>query len=111
MAETFRSPERIKRKNDFSHLYHKGKRERGRYLQIIYTSNDLDFSRLGVVVSKKHGNAVKRNKLKRQIRTLFRRNKDLLRCPYDLLVMPISDMNKVTWEMLERDYKDILQSI
>jgi len=111
MTETFRSPERIKRKEDFSHLYHKGKRYKGRYLQLIYISNNLDYSRLGVVVSKKYGNAVQRNKLKRCMRTLFRRNKELLKHPHDLLFMPLSERKKITWKMLQQDYTDIIQSI
>ncbi|MCK7489713.1 MAG: ribonuclease P protein component [Anaerotruncus sp.] len=45
------------------------------------------YSRLAVVASRKVGPAVVRNRVKRRFRELFRRNKELLREPLDLIVI------------------------
>jgi len=96
MSETFTPRERIRKKKDFLFLYKKGNRYRGRYFNLIYLSNDLNFSRMAVVVSKKVAGAVERNTIKRRLRTLFRRNKHILPSPLELTFL-------LTWTRAMRD--------
>lgn len=105
MKETYGPQERIRKKKDFLSLYRNGKRFKGKYIVLIYLFNDIAYSRMSVVVSKKHGNAVRRNKIKRQLRTLFRRNKILLSKSIDFLIIPKKEMQEATWTLLEEDYQ------
>jgi len=105
MDENFTPQERIRTKKDFLHLYRKGKRYRGKYFILIYLSNELIFSRVAVVASKKLGNAAQRNRTKRWLRTLFRRNKELLKKPFDMIFIPRKDIHEAKWQDLENDYK------
>jgi ribonuclease P protein component len=50
--------------------------------------NDLPYSRLGLSVSRKSGNAVQRNYWKRSIREAFRLNREQLPTGIDLVVRP-----------------------
>ncbi len=111
MNETLSPQERIRNKKDFSRLYKKGSRYRGKYFNLIYISSDLSFSRMAVVISKKVGNAVKRNKVKRQMRTLFRRNKELLESSFDILIIAKKEILEASWPMLQEDYFAGLKSI
>ncbi|UCC41459.1 MAG: ribonuclease P protein component [Candidatus Aminicenantes bacterium] len=111
MNETFGPHERIRKRNDFLFLYRKGKRYRGIYFNLIYFSNNLSFSRLAVVVSKKIGNAVKRNKIKRWMRSLFRRNKDLLKDSFDIIIIVKKEIQDVSWPKLEEEYLSAVESI
>jgi ribonuclease P protein component len=104
MSETLRPHERIRTKKDFLYLYKKGNRYRGRYFNLIYLSNDLNFSRMAVVVSKKVGSAVERNTIKRRLRTLFRKNKHILRDPLDIILIAKKEINGVSWRSLEDEY-------
>ena len=111
MNETLSPQERIRNKKEFSLLYKKGNRYRGKYFNLIYISSDLSFSRMAVVISKKVGNAVKRNKIKRQMRTLFRRNKDLLESSFDILIIAKIEILEASWPMLKEEYFAALKSI
>ena len=55
---------------------------------MIYTVNDLQHARLGLAVSRKYGNAVERNRLKRRWRECFR-NSGIRRFGVDILLIPV----------------------
>jgi ribonuclease P protein component len=111
MDETFGPSERITKKKDFLYIYKEGKRYRGKYFNLVYLSSASSFSRMAVVVSKKVGNAVNRNKIKRWIRTLFRRNKHLLKNSFDLIFIAKKEILEVSWVNLREDYLSALESI
>lgn len=48
-----------------------GRRIDCRDIRLVYRFNHLGFSRLGLAVSRKYGNAVQRNRFKRQLRAAF----------------------------------------
>ena len=93
---------RLKRKSDFDKLFLKGKKVHSRSLTVLYfPSNDF---KIGYSVSKKHGNAVKRNRIKRLLRASMREALKDLKRNYRIVVMPkirddysyetfLSDMN------------------
>ncbi|WP_436855493.1 ribonuclease P protein component [Staphylococcus caeli] len=86
---------RIKKNSDFQFIYKKGKSVANRQF-VVYTriNSELEHFRLGISVSKKLGNAVVRNRIKRAIRENFKVHKaDIL--PMDIIVIarqPAKDM-------------------
>jgi ribonuclease P protein component len=104
MAESLAPRERIRKKKEFLVLYKKGYRYKSKYFNLIGLSNVLTYSRVGVVASRKVGNAVARNRAKRWMRELFRRNKDLLAHPVDLLIVATAAMKEATWPELRESY-------
>ena len=111
MAETLAPREKIKKKKDFLVLYKKGYRYKSKYFSLIGLSNALAYSRVGVVASRKVGNAVIRNRAKRWMRELFRRNKDLLEPPVDLLIVASAAIKEATWPELTETYIQALGRI
>ena len=77
---------RIKKNADFQKLFNRGKRVFSPTLTLIYfPSNE---PRMGVAVSKKHGKAVKRNRVKRLVREAFRQNVTLFERNYSVVILP-----------------------
>ncbi|PID71889.1 MAG: ribonuclease P protein component [Desulfobulbus propionicus] len=68
----------ILRKNrEFNKVYHAGKRVYGDNFVVVTLPNQYAWSRLGVSVPKKVGGAVRRNRIKRIVREVFRLNQHI----------------------------------
>lgn len=85
---TFGKLQRVKSGDDFRRCYQLGQRAGDGHLLVFAAINDFDHSRLGVSVSKKHGNAVARNRKKRLLRETFRLLQHDLPKGLDLILVP-----------------------
>ena len=61
---------RIKASDDFAQAIKKGRAQRNQSYVIHYRPNEFNYVRVGISVSSKLGNAVVRNLVKRQIRSM-----------------------------------------
>lgn len=104
MKETLRPHERFRKRKDFLHIYRKGFRYRGKGFVLIYLSNNLPFSRMAVVASKKIGNAVVRNRIKRRFRALYRTNKSLLQGSFDLVIITKKSIGNISWSEVQKEF-------
>jgi ribonuclease P protein component len=98
----FRPNERIRRRADFQHVYEHGVRIRSRYATLFVLPNSLDVGRLGIAATRKLGGAVERNRAKRLIREIFRRNK--IAGGFDVVVVPKREFLDASLTVLEADY-------
>jgi len=87
-----------------------GKRIRFGCLRIVYRINQLEYSRLGFAVSRKYGNAVQRNRMKRQLRNCFRAS-DCHGMGVDILVMPVLSAGQANANLPGSVTTDLLQAI
>ncbi len=67
--------DRIKSRYEFVELSKTGKKLNNKYFLALFSINPKGRTRLGITVTKKVGNAVIRNRIKRIIREYFRLNK------------------------------------
>ena len=77
---------KIKKNSDFQKLFKKGKKAFSPYLTLIYFPSDS--LSMGIAVSKKHGNAVTRNRIKRLVRAAFSDCCGNLLRNYSIIVLP-----------------------
>ena len=104
---TFRSAERIRRRAEFQSVYERGVRLRGRYSTTFILPNNRGIGRLGIAATKKLGGAVRRNRAKRLIREVFRRNK--IAVGYDIVVIPTRDLLDASLTVLESEYRGLVE--
>ena len=70
---------------EFQRVYRAGRRIWGNGFAMIILPTEGARSRLGISVQKKTGSAVRRNRVKRLFREVFRRNRDLFPAPCDVV--------------------------
>ena len=88
MDERLRPTERLKRSSEYDEVFKCSSCFRSACLRIVFRETDRELSRLGLVVSRRLGNAVTRSRLRRLLREVFRRNKHSLPTPMDVVLVP-----------------------
>jgi len=80
--------QRLHEPKDFERVYAARKAVHTPSLVLFSCPNGLSFARLGVSVGSKHGNAVRRNRIKRVLRAAFRLSRHLLPPGNDYVLVP-----------------------
>jgi ribonuclease P protein component len=107
MTHSLNAQERIRRRADFQQVYEHGLRAHARFLTLFVLPNHLPVTRLGVAATRKLGDAVHRNRAKRLVREVFRRNKTLP--GFDVVVVPRRELLHAEFSALEADYRTALR--
>lgn len=108
MRKSLSKEERLKRTADFRRVFQSPSRVSCLGAKLAFASNPEGKLRLGLSLTKKFGNAVTRNKAKRQLRELFRTNKETIASGYDLLFIlfpgdfSYADRKKQFFTLLQR---------
>ena len=103
----FRPEEHIRRRAEFQQVYERGARIRGRFSTLFLLPNKLSIGRLGIAATRKLGGAVQRNRAKRLIREVFRRNK--IAPGFDVVVIPKRDLLDASLSEIEADYRALIE--
>ncbi|HPC46542.1 MAG TPA: ribonuclease P protein component [Deltaproteobacteria bacterium] len=107
--ERFPPGERLRKRIEFKRV-EQGKTARlsTRHLVIVAAPNTLGQTRIGITTSRKVGGAVRRNRVRRLLREIYRRNKPSFPPGHDIVLIAKNDMTDTTYHDLERE---ILQAI
>lgn len=91
MPPDYRFPKRLRlhHKRDFERVFHSPCRCSNAHLVVHAAPNELPYSRIGLIVSRRHGPAVRRNRLKRLLRQAYRLSRHALPVGYDFVCIPL----------------------
>jgi ribonuclease P protein component len=105
----FEKSRRLRRRAEYQRVFDNGQRGRGRFLTVLVAVRPAGETRLGIVASKKLGNAVRRNRAKRLIREIFRQSDPPADVRgLDIIVIPRAELFEATYDNLEQDYRAAL---
>jgi len=88
LKRTLGKSDRIARRADLTRVFRNGRSAADAAMRLRVCANDLGRSRMAVVVSTRHGPAVRRNRIKRLAREAFRACRDQLPGGYDYVLQP-----------------------
>ena len=99
---------RVKRSQDFDNIIRKKQSFANRQFVIYYQKNNLDHMRLGISVSKKLGNAVTRNRIKRLIRHVLIKHQAFLTSD-DFVVIARKGVEELDFHQVEKNLVHVLK--
>ena len=91
----------LKKNKEFQQVYKKGKSLANKYLVMVVLENGLEENRLGISVSKKVGNSVKRHRLTRLIRESYRLSEEKYLKGRDIVVVARVNSREVGYREIE----------
>ncbi len=96
--------ERLRKRREYLEVYAKGEKVRTKYFFLYRLRNGLDRNRLGLTVSRKIGKTILRNKLKRQLREIYRKHCKGVVPTYDLVVNATRAATSAPYRDLEKEF-------
>lgn len=102
---------RLLRRADFRTAYEQGVRRSSRHFTVFAMAHPQVGARFGITASKKLGNAVLRNRIRRRTRELLRRLPGLASCRADFVINPRPAVAEASLEELARELGAQLQKL
>jgi len=105
----FSKADRIRRRPDFLRAQAQGKRLHTRHFGVTLAPGAALSPRLGLVVARRLGKAVRRNRVKRLLREFFRRHRNQLP-PKDLIIMAKKGAAALSYHQVQEELGRLLLS-
>jgi len=106
--QRFQKRHRITKRSEFQTVYQQGSKHHSLSFVLYYLPNGMAHHRLGLTVSRKIGCAVKRNRVKRRFREVFRKNRPAAAVHYDLVMNAKKCASTAESLELENEYRRAL---
>ena len=92
---------RLRNNMEFKKVYNGGKNYWNRNLVLYVRKNNMVNSRVGYSITKKIGNSVVRNKVRRRMKEIYRLNFSDIKEGYDLIFIPKKNIVDISYKDLE----------
>lgn len=100
---------RLKKRKEFAYIYKNGKKVHSSNLTLIWVSSKKPENKIGISVSNKVGNAVIRNKIKRQLRDIIRKQLNILRIHQNFVLVAHPSIRECDFSQISAAYLQLLQ--
>ncbi|WP_437194251.1 ribonuclease P protein component [Planctomicrobium sp. SH527] len=104
---TFPHHFRLRSSIDFARIYDLNQKASNPHLLIFAAINRLDYSRIGLSVSRRHGNSVRRHRLRRLLKEAFRLQQHEIPAGMDLILIPGRESKSAT----QQDFCDAIKQL
>ena len=104
--------ETLKLNYEFKNVFDKGKYFIGKQVIVYVLKNKYNYNRIGIAISSKLCNSVKRNHIKRLIREAYRKS-DFTKTGYDIVIIwnKKESVNNASYSEIFNDFEKILKKV
>ncbi|MCF8008700.1 MAG: ribonuclease P protein component [Halanaerobiales bacterium] len=96
--------ETLKKKSDFNRVYKRGKSKASSHLVLYWYPNGENINRYGFSINKRIGKAVVRNKLKRRLKEIIRKEIDRsFKKGYDFILIARKPIVSLEYKEIQKD--------
>ena len=100
---------RLKKRYQFSYVYKYGEHVSGNYIVLYFTTSKTKTMKVGFAVTKKVGHAVVRNKIRRRLREIVKKQLPNLKQNYNIIVVAKDGITDFDFSYLESEFVGLLK--
>ena len=101
----------LKKNHEFKRLYNKGKSAASQCAVVYCRRNGKTENRLGITVSAKLGGAVRRNRIRRRLKEIYRLNEGALHTGYDIVIVARMRARLAAYREIERSVMSLYRKL
>ena len=99
----------IKKSEDFTKIINSNIKVKSKYFSVYYMKSEKNH--YGITVPKKIGNAVTRNKIKRQLKNIIYKNEKDILFGYNYVIIVKEAVKNITYSDLEKELLYIIRKV
>jgi ribonuclease P protein component len=116
VSHKYPSSVRLRSRREFVPVQEHGRRVSSKYMTVLGRAGSGVSDRLGIIASRKFGGAVQRNRAKRRLREVFRRQDPMTVSmrglpPLDIVVIPRRESLAASIEAIEAEFQSAVRKL
>ena len=101
----------IKKSDTINDVINNGNRVKNKYFYLYYKERENSKYKIAICVSKKIGNAVNRNKVKRQLKDILDKSNLIFKTNTDYVIIVSKEINKINYKEKEENIIKLISKI
>ena len=101
----------IKESYEINSIIKNGSMVKNKYFYIYKDTNNKDNHRFAICVSKKIGNAVRRNKIKRQIKDIIDKSNLVFKYNNDYVIIIRNEINNIDYHIIKENLINLISKV
>lgn len=100
---------RLKKRYQFNYVYKSGEHISGEHMVLYLVSSKTKNIKVGLAVTKKIGKAVVRNRVRRQLREIIKKQVPSLKQNYNIIVVARDNITSASFENLTNEFLKLIK--
>ena len=100
---------RLKKRYQFNYVYKSGEHFSGEHMILYVVASKTKSIKVGLAVTKKVGKAVIRNRVRRQLREIIKKQVPTLKQSYNIIVVARDNITSASFDVLSNEFSKLIK--